>query len=178
MFRGHLFCQNLDAKWHSFCQLFGFHQYPPKLKKRFEKLFKKFPTPLKYKGLHCFQGGIFFVKTCQKLKRPFEVALIFIQADEGGLVCNQRACALYVIATKSRMASRASVYYCRRLDNIHPFGMIPYSPCGLRTYRIRRISSTPYGVIWTRRTRKENAMAKNLLLEYSEELATKCELLC
>ncbi len=26
--------------------------------------------------------------------------------------------------------------------------------------------------------RKENAMAKNLLLEYSEELASKCELLC
>ena len=29
-----------------------------------------------------------------------------------------------------------------------------------------------------RRTRKENEMAKNLLLEYSEELATRCELLC
>ncbi len=26
--------------------------------------------------------------------------------------------------------------------------------------------------------RKENAMAKNLLFEYSEELASKCELLC
>ena len=25
---------------------------------------------------------------------------------------------------------------------MHPFGMIPYSPCGLRTYRLRRISST------------------------------------
>ena len=34
------------------------------------------------------------------------------------------------------------------------------------------------GVIWMRRPRKENDMAKNLLLEYSEELATKCELLC
>lgn len=33
-------------------------------------------------------------------------------------------------------------------------------------------------MIGMRRTRKENAMAKNLLLEYSEELATKCELLC
>ena len=30
----------------------------------------------------------------------------------------------------------------RRLDNIHSFGMIPYSPYGLRTYRLRRISST------------------------------------
>ena len=35
-----------------------------------------------------------------------------------------------------------------------------------------------YGVIGMRRTRKENEMVKNLLLEYSEELATKCELLC
>ena len=35
-----------------------------------------------------------------------------------------------------------------------------------------------FAVIGTRRTRKENDMAKNLLLEYSEELATKCELLC
>ena len=35
-----------------------------------------------------------------------------------------------------------------------------------------------YTVIWMRRTRKESEMAKNLLLEYSEELATKCELLC
>ena len=34
----------------------------------------------------------------------------FIQADEGGLVCNQRARAWYVIATESRMASRTSVY--------------------------------------------------------------------
>ena len=35
-----------------------------------------------------------------------------------------------------------------------------------------------YGVIWMRRMRKERIMGKNLLLEYSEELATKCELLC
>ena len=73
------------------------------------------------------------------------------------------------------MASRASVYYRRRLDNIHPFGMIPYSPYGLSTYRLRRISYTACALI---KMRKENAMAKNLLLEYSEELATKCELLC
>ena len=73
----------------------------------------------------------------------------------------------------------------RRLDNIQHFVLIPYSPHGLRTYRLRRISYTPtadfihaYGVIGMRRTRKENEMAKNLLLEYSEELATKCELLC
>ena len=31
---------------------------------------------------------------------------------------------------------------------------------------------------WDAWTRKEPTMAKNLLLEYSEELATKCELLC
>jgi len=58
------------------------------------------------------------------------------------LVCNQRACALDGIATESRMASRASVHFCRRLDNIHGRAVIPYSPCGLRTYRLRRISST------------------------------------
>jgi len=34
------------------------------------------------------------------------------------------------------------------------------------------------GVIGDARTQKESIMAKNLLLEYSEELATKCELLC
>ena len=88
------------------------------------------------------------ITSSKKLKRPFGVALIFIQADEGGLVCKQCACALYVIATKSRMASRASVYYCRRLDTIHPFGMIPCSPHVLRTYRLRRILYTPYGVIF------------------------------
>jgi len=43
------------------------------------------------------------------------------------------------------MASRASVYSpgIRRLDNIQHFVLIPYSPCGLRTYRLRRISYTP-----------------------------------
>ena len=46
----------------------------------------------------------------KKIKQPNWGALFFIQADEGGLVCNQRARALYVIATESRMASRASVY--------------------------------------------------------------------
>ena len=33
--------------------------------------------------------------------------------------------------------------FSRRLDNIHPFGMISYSPDGLRTYRLRQISYTP-----------------------------------
>ena len=65
----------------------------------------------------------------------------------------------------------------RRLDNIHGVAVIPYSPYGLRTYRLRRIAYTP-SRDWDVRTRKENDMAKNLLLEYSEELATKCELLC
>ena len=36
-------------------------------------------------------------------------------------------------------------------------------------------SMQPFGLIWMR---KEQDMAKNLLLEYLEELATKCELLC
>ena len=49
--------------------------------------------------------------------------------------------ALYGIATESRMASRASVHICR-LDNIQHFVLIPYSPYGLRTYRLRRISYT------------------------------------
>ena len=40
------------------------------------------------------------VSSSKKLKRPFEVALIFIQADEEGLAYNQCARALYVIATK------------------------------------------------------------------------------
>ena len=63
---------------------------------------------------------------CQKNKQPNRVAYFFIQADEGGLVCNQCACALYVIATKSSMASRASVHYTRRLDYIQHFVLIPY----------------------------------------------------
>ena len=126
----------------SFLSTLYFSRISHQTQKRFEKLFQKCQKSLKYKGLRRFKVGIFFVKTSQKLKRPFEVALIFIQADEGGLVCNQRACALYVIATESRMASRASVHI-RRLDNIHSFGMIPFSPCGLRTYRRWRISYTP-----------------------------------
>ena len=39
------------------------------------------------------------------------------------------------------MASRASVQICR-LDNIQHFVLIPYSPYGLRTYRLRWISYT------------------------------------
>ena len=77
----------------------------------------------------------------KKLSNPIGLLNFFIQADEGGLVCNQCACALYVIATKSRMASRASVHV-RRLDYIQHFVLIPYSPYGLRTYRLRRISFT------------------------------------
>ena len=53
--------------------------------------------------------------------------------------------ALYGIATKSRMASRASVHYTRRLEYIQHFVLIPYSPCGLRTYRLRRIPCSPSG---------------------------------
>jgi len=49
--------------------------------------------------------------------------------------------ALYVIATESHMASRRGVHVCR-LDNIQHFVLIPYSPYGLRTYRLRRISFT------------------------------------
>ena len=50
----------------------------------------------------------------------------FIQSE--GLVCHQRARALYGIATKSRMASRAARIkpIHLRIDSIHPFGMIPY----------------------------------------------------
>ena len=36
-------------------------------------------------------------------------------------------------------------------------------------------SMQPSGLIWMR---KEQVMAKNLLLEYAEELSTKCELFC
>ena len=61
-----------------------------------------------------------------KIKATILVALIFIQADEGGLVCNQCARALYVIAAKSRMASRASVHFHRRLDYIQRFALIPF----------------------------------------------------
>ena len=58
----------------------------------------------------------------------------FIQS--AGLVWHQRTCALYGIATKSRMASRESrikacspVAWChtrRCRDSIQPFGLIPY----------------------------------------------------
>ena len=44
------------------------------------------------------------------------------------------------------MASRRGVHV-RRLDNIHGVAVIPYSPYGLRTYRLRRISSTACAVI-------------------------------
>ena len=38
----------------------------PQTQKRFEKLFKKSPKSLKYKGLRRFQGGIFFVNAPQR----------------------------------------------------------------------------------------------------------------
>ena len=75
------------------------------------------------------------------------------------------------------MASRASVYKF--------VGLITYIPSewfhtALRAEDIPPAADFIHGsaVIWMRMTRKENEMAKNLLLEYSEELATKCELLC
>ena len=66
----------------------------------------------------------------------------------------------------------------RRLDNIQHFVLIPYRNKLRITFKLRLDFIHACGVIWMRRTRKDNAMAKNLLLEYSEELATKCELLC
>ena len=85
------------------------------------------------------------------------------------------------------MASRVSVHSpgILRIDNIHGFAVITYATssqfhtaCGGLHSRLRLDYIQPYGLIWMRRMRKENDMAKNLLLEYSEELATKCELLC
>ncbi len=66
------------------------------------------------------------------------------------------------------MAPRASVY-------------VPF--VGLITHRFCKADSIlPCGRLHTRLRRdldaKERSMAKNLLLEYSEELATKCEMLC
>ena len=78
------------------------------------------------------------------------------------------------------MASRVSVYSpgILRIDNIHGVAVITdatlsqlhtATSCGFHP-RLRRDLDA--------RVRKENNMAKNLLLEYSEALATKCELLC
>ena len=75
---------------------------------------------------------------------------------------------------KLRMASRASVHYYRRLDNIQHFVLIPYSPLAEDIPPMADFIHG-YAVI---RMRKEYDMAKNLLLEYSEKLATNCELLC
>ena len=61
----------------------------------------------------------------QKGTFVYQKFLFVIQADAGGLVCNQRAHALYGIAALPRMAS-AEGCIPRRLDSIHPFGMIPY----------------------------------------------------
>ena len=65
------------------------------------------------------------------------------------------------------------------------FGLITFTALPWLHTRLRRNYIPPsadfihgFAVIWMRRTRKENEMTKNLLLEYSEELATKCELLC
>ena len=86
------------------------------------------------------------------------------------------------ITSKTCLASRVSVHL-RRLDSIHPFGMIPYTAEPWFHTRLRR-NSIPqqvadpihvYGVIWMR---KENDRAKNLLLEYSEQLACEVVKLC
>ena len=69
----------------------------------------------------------------------------------------------------------ARIFLSLRIDNIHGVAVIPCSPFGPRTYRLRRISCTPFGVM---EIREECDMTKNPLLEYSEELATKCEFLC
>ena len=52
---------------------------------------------------------------------------IFIQADEGSLVCNQRARPLNVIATKSRMASRGSVYLLSLLLLFIPLRLVGFA---------------------------------------------------
>jgi hypothetical protein len=64
----------LDLEWHLFCQLFIFHEYPTKLKERFEKLFQKHQKSLKYKCLRRFKVGIFFVNAPQRTKQPNRVA--------------------------------------------------------------------------------------------------------
>ena len=121
---------------------------------------------------HCNATDVIISEYC--LIHPWGwVADFFIQADEGGLTCNQCACALYVITTKSCMASRRNAHI-RQLDYIQHFVLIPYSPYGLRTYRLRRI----YPQLRRDLDAKGENYCKNLLLEYSEELATKCELLC
>ena len=61
------FLSKLRCQVAFFLSTLWFSPISPKLKKRFEKLFKKSPKSLKYKGLHCFQGGIFFVNTSQKI---------------------------------------------------------------------------------------------------------------
>ena len=76
------------------------------------------------------------------------------------------------------MASRVSVYGLLRIDDIQHFVLITYAPssrlhtatsCGFHP-RLRRDLDA--------RMRKGENMAKNLLMEYSEELAIKCEKLC
>ena len=68
--------------------------------------------------------------------------MVYIQADEGGLVCHQRACALYVItalAVDGIKRARACMWFICRLDYIQPSGLITYrSPSGLHP-RLRRV---------------------------------------
>ena len=57
-----------------------------------------------------------------------------------------------------------------RIDDIHAFGVIGMRDCGKFLNYLAK-----YNIIFFEGS---DCMAKNLLLEYSEELATKCELLC
>lgn len=65
----------------------------------------------------------------------------------------------------------------RRLDNIQHFVLITYSPDGLITYACFT-SNYIHALRRDLETEKTIVMPKNILFDYSEELATKCEALC
>ena len=84
-----------------------------------------------------------------------------------GLVWHQCACALYGIAEGVWHYAQACIRISLRLDSIRDFVAIPYrTSCGFHTR------------LWRDWDAKGDNMAKNLLLEYSEQLACDIAILC
>ena len=110
----------------------------------------------------------------KKAKSNFFDLAFFIQA--AGLVWHQCACALYGIAKGGWHHAQACIFGFLRLDSIQLCELIPFARVASNSIPHKlRIPFTAKAVIWER---KEYIMARNLLLEYSEQLACEIANLC
>ena len=111
----------------------------------------------------------------QKRKHPNKFGcFLFIQAAD--LAWHQCACALSGIAEGAWHHAQACIFSFLRLDSIQLCELIPFARVASNSIPQQVADSMHgYAVMWMR---KENDMAKNLLLEYSEQLACEIAKLC